>query len=232
MRKSIGRKILTMLIGFVIVFVLMLYSNIAALGVINEYNDKLIEYMALQEMKGDFDSAFDRVRLLEKLVFYTEGSSEMDAFVKNLENAVSDMSSNMSSMASNVEKIKDDELSKVYKDFESSVTTFSKDSNEVLQAAKESNYELVNDKVNNSLEKDVNLVQTSQQNLEEPLQEKIGKCENKSELKITGTEIFDVILTIAFLVAFALVLIIVNRSIVKPARISGKHINQIVDSKQ
>ena len=230
MRKSIGGKIFSMLVIIGLVFVLMLVSNIAALDKINDYNDKLVNiYMKLEDENGDFHASFEQVQLLENLVYYKQNTSESEIVIQNLENSITSMKSYLSSMKKRVEAVNDKELTEKYNELESAVTKFSSNSNEILEAAKEADYDSIKQKLDSEQNGNINVVQDAQKNYEDILTEKADYCAEKSSLRITGTNVFDVILTVMFLVIFVIIVFIVNLNIVKPAKISGIQLRSIVD---
>lgn len=230
MRKSIGGKIFSMLVIIGLVFVLMLVSNIAALDKINDYNDKLVNiYMKLEDENGDFGASFEQVQLLENLVYYKQNTSESEIVIQNLENSITSMKSYLSSMKKSVEAVNDKELTGKYNELESAVTKFSSNSNEILEAAKEADYDSIKQKLDSEQNGNINVVQDAQKNYEDILTEKADYCAEKSSLRITGTNVFDVILTVMFLVIFVIIVFVVNLNIVKPAKISRIQLRSIVD---
>lgn len=230
MRKSIGGKIFSMLVIIGLVFVLMLVSNIAALDKINDYNDKLVNiYMKLEDENGDFHASFEQVQLLENLVYYKQNTSESEIVIQNLENSITSMKSYLSSMKKRVEAVNDKELTEKYNELESAVTKFSSNSNEILEAAKEADYDSIKQKLDSEQNGNINVVQDAQKNYEDILTEKADYCAEKSSLRITATNVFDVILTVMFLVIFVIIVFVVNLNIVKPAKISRIQLRSIVD---
>ena len=230
MRKSIGVKIFSMLVIIGLVFVLMLVSNIAALDKINDYNDKLVNiYMKLEDENGDFHASFEQVQLLENLVYYKQNTSESEIVIQNLENSITSMKSYLSSMKKSVEAVNDKELTGKYNELESAVTKFSSNSNEILEAAKEADYDSIKQKLDSEQNGNINVVQDAQKNYEDILTEKADYCAEKSSLRIIGTNVFDVILTVMFLVIFVIIVFVVNLNIVKPAKISRIQLRSIVD---
>ena len=159
MRKSIGGKIFSMLVIIGLVFVLMLVSNIAALDKINDYNDKLVNiYMKLEDENGDFHASFEQVQLLENLVYYKQNTSESEIVIQNLENSITSMKSYLSSMKKRVEAVNDKELTEKYNELESAVTKFSSNSNEILEAAKEADYDSIKQKLDSEQNGNINVV--------------------------------------------------------------------------
>ena len=230
MRKSIGGKIFSMLVIIGLVFVLMLVSNIAALDKINDYNDKLVNiYMKLEDENGDFHASFEQVQLLENLIYYKQNTSESEIVIQNLENSITSMKSYLSSMKKSVESVNDKELTEKYNELESAVTKFSSNSNEILEAAKEADYDSIKQKLDSEQNGNINVVQDAQKNYEDILTEKADYCAEKSSLRIIGTNVFDVILTVMFLVIFVIIVFVVNLNIVKPAKISRIQLRSIVD---
>ncbi len=230
MRKSIGGKIFSMLVIIGLVFVLMLVSNIAALDKINDYNDKLVNiYMKLEDENGDFHASFEQVQLLENLVYYKQNTSESEIVIQNLENSITSMKSYLSSMKKSVEAVNDKELTGKYNELESAVTKFSSNSNEILEAAKEADYDSIKQKLDSEQNGNRSVVQEAQKNYEDILTEKADYCAEKSSLRIIGTNVFDVILTVMFLVIFVIIVFVVNLNIVKPAKISRIQLRSIVD---
>ena len=120
-------------------------------------------------------------------------------------------------------------LTEKYNELESAVTKFSSNSNEILEAAKEADYDSIKQKLDSEQNGNINVVQDTQKNYEDILTEKADYCAEKSSLRITGTNVFDVILTVMFLVIFVIIVFVVNLNIVKPAKISGIQLRSIVD---
>ena len=185
--------------------------------------------MKLEDENGDFHASFEQVQLLENLVYYKQNTSESEIVIQNLENSITSMKSYLSSMKKRVEAVNDKELTGKYNELESAVTKFSSNSNEILEAAKEADYDSIKQKLDSEQNGNINVVQDAQKNYEDILTEKADYCAEKSSLRITGTNVFDVILTVMFLVIFVIIVFVVNLNIVKPAKISRIQLRSIVD---
>jgi len=228
-KRSIGGKIFTMLVILGLIFMVAIVSNIAALGVIRSNNSKMVNiYMELQDEKEGMSVAFQEMLLYSNLSYFKRDTSEAENVNEKLGTAIENMNHYRDVMDSLTKKSGDKELIDKYKvlnDLQGELSDFM---SEIKKAAENRDDKKAEEMIASIREYKL-AVQAAQEDYEKALADKVDYMERHNTIKINGTAVFEVVLAVAFVIVFGAVVIIVRLTIVKPAKVSGAHLQRIVD---
>ena len=229
MSKSIGRKIFTLMTVLGVVFALAILSNIAALGVISDNNSDITNiYLELEDEEGKMSASFQQVQLYNNLLYFKRNSQEGELLFEQLQTAMSDMNEHMQRIGELTEKTGDKQLLDKYETWSGEVTEFYDFSNQILDAVTNAEYDEAEELIDMAKAQKTP-VQQAQDDYEKRHTEIQAKVFSHSETRITGTNTFDIIFLAVYIVIFVVIVLVVNRTIVKPAKVSGMHLRRIVD---
>ncbi len=232
MKKSIGAKVFILLIIMAVLITLAMLSNIMALNGIGGFNTTVTKvYTPLVEAEGDVGVAFQQIQLYSNLCYFKRGTGQESAFLGKIAEAIVKVDKGMETMGGLVQESGDTELIAVYEKYDSAMEGFLVFANKVRDTLAADNMEEAEGMIN-SIQQYITPVQDAKAFYDEALVAKTEYAGAHTTIRISGTNIFDIILLLVFLVILFIAFIIVQLLISKPAKKSGQQIQQIVDQIQ
>lgn len=229
MKKTIGTKVFLMLVILTLVFVATVLVNLKRLGDIGEINkDFTNTYIVMQERQGVVSTAFQQVQLYGNLSYLREGTDEGPVVKEKLRVAVEDLQNCMSDMEQLCADTGDSELQESFAAWKAETLTFCNFGTEIYDAAMASDIETVRARVDEIKARRVPVDETGSV-FEEQFNEKISWIEQDNANKIRNTQILNYLLLVVFVIVFVLVMVIVTNTIARPAKKSGKVLEEIMD---
>lgn len=229
MKKTIGTKVFLMLVILTLVFVATVLVNLKRLGDIGEINkDFTNTYIVMQERQGVVSTAFQQVQLYGNLSYLREGTDEGPVVKEKLRVAVEDLQNCMSDMEQLCADTGDSELQESFAAWKAETLTFCNFGTEIYDAAMASDIETVRARVDEIKAKRGPVDETGSV-FEEQFNEKISWIEQDNANKIRNTQILNYLLLVVFVIVFVLVMVIVTNTIARPAKKSGKVLEEIMD---
>lgn len=229
MKKSIGRKVFTMLVILAVIFIATVESNIGALQKISSYNSEISgTYMQLENENGILSTTCQQMQLYGTLSYYMQGTDQSAQMRENLEKTIASMAESMKTMNDLSAKTGDQKLTGLYAEWNGTLASFSDIMKKIAEAIKNGDSAGAQT-LQSSITDYVIPAQEAQAAYKEHLEKLIDETTKHSALRISGTITFDIILVLAFVIMFIIILVIVNRTIVKPAKESGRQLNHIVN---
>lgn len=229
MKKTIGTKVFLMLAILTLVFVVAVLVNLKRLGDIGEINKEITNtYIVLQERQGVVSTAFQQVQLYGNLSYLREGTDEGPVVKEKLRVAVEDLQNCMSDMEQLCAATGDSELQESFAAWKAETLVFCDFGMEIYDAAMAGDIETVRARVDEIKEKRVPVDETGTVFVER-FNEKISWTEQDNANKIRNTQILNYLLLVVFVIVFVLVMVIVTNTIARPAKKSGKVLEEIMD---
>lgn len=229
MKKTIGTKVFLMLAILTLVFVVAVLVNLKRLGDIGEINKEITNtYIVLQERQGVVSTAFQQVQLYGNLSYLREGTDEGPVVKEKLRVAVEDLQNCMSDMEQLCAATGDSELQESFAAWKAETLGFCNFGMEIYDAAMAGDIETVRARVDEIKEKRVPVDETGTVFVER-FNEKISWTEQDNANKIRNTQILNYLLLVVFVIVFVLVMVIVTNTIARPAKKSGKVLEEIMD---
>lgn len=229
MKKSIGRKVFTMLVILGVIFIATIEANIGALHRISSYNSEITDtYLLLENENGRLSTTCQQMQLYGSLSYYMQGTDQSAQMTENLEMAIASMEESMKTVNDLSAKTGDQKLTGLYTEWNDALASFSEVMKKIAEAIKsgDSAGALT---LQSSITDYVIPAQETQAAYEEHLKTLIDETAKHSATRISGTITFNIILVLTFAVMFIFILLIVNRTIVKPAKESGTHLKNIMN---
>ena len=227
--KSIGMKIYVALGIIGILFIVLVFMDINGLNMIGGYSSELGNvYMRLEDVTGNATSEFQQVQLFSNLVYFKKDTDESDLMMSSLQSSIDDAYIYLGEARSLCEATGDQELINVHTNYEDSMNAFLEYAQQIYDAAAAGDYENAQQLVDNIYPVRT-VVQDAEDFYAELLNTKSAEAVNRSMVQIQGTEIFNYIALALYIVILVITVIIVAKTVVKPARESGKSLRVITD---
>lgn len=229
MAKSIGTKILTVfgILGFV--FVLSVMMNIAALNVIDGYNSQALDvYMKMEKEQGEVDAAFQKVQLGVNSCCFNESEEERQALQERLQASINELNANIGELDKLTGKIEDSAFAAVFEAWKGALESFVQAGASIGESAAAADYADAIGKMPD-WEQDIRAVEQARQEYEDAADAKIQTLKGHSTTRIEGTKVFDIMLVGVFAIVVLTAVLIMRRTMIKPAKDSGRILKDIVD---
>lgn len=227
--KSIGMKIYAALGIIGVLLIVIVFMNISALGTIGGFNSTLGNvYLELEVAEGDAAVGFQQVQLYSNLAYYKRDSEDMEMILGKLQSAIDNTRTYMAETQSLGESSGDQELISALAEYESSMSAFLDYTQQISDSAAAGDFETAIQLVDGVYSLQAS-VQNSQTAYTEVLADKAAKVVRRSNIQIQGTRIFNYCVVALYIVIFIVTVMIVAKTIVKPARQSGNALRAITD---
>lgn len=227
MKKSIGGKIFTLMAVMGLLFILIVFADIGALSEMGENNSLQMVYLKMEETQGNAMIAFNQLQLYANLSYFKRDTSEVQSTKQSLETAINSFNSSVRKMTELGDESKDSEIIAAITTWQKEAMVFSQYCEETLKELKTENFDTVAKMIDEFKAKKTP-TQEADDALSILLDEKAESIISVTETKINGTLIFNIAAVAIYLLIFAAAVIIVIKTVAKPARDSGKRIRQMV----
>lgn len=227
MKRSIGKKIYSVLAVLVLVFVMMLVYNISSLSTIKDNNNNMSMYMSMAQAKEDISVSFQQVQLYSNLVYYKRNSEDIDMMKKKLVASLETLNQDIENLQQLGEKTGDSELEAVVNEWAMTLKNFSDYCADISNMAESGNYDTILEKVGGVYQY-ISPAQEAENGYDDLVNAKRENIENLSSAKISSTFTFDTMSFLIFLVICIGAIFVVRLTVAKPAKNSGKQIEQLV----
>lgn len=229
MKRSIGTKVLSVLIILGLIFGLGIVANVAALQTIDEYNKQLVNiYLQMERTEGNLDAEFQQVQLYGNLVYTKKGTNQQESMKTKLEDALTAFDGSMKQLTELAAQSGDKQLIASCESLASAAGSFSEYMGLILTAAKSGDYDTVGPLVDNILSYKEPVV-TAYDAYSELSLAAVTSLGNHSTTKIEGTISFDFIFVGLFVIVFVIAIVVVRRTIAAPAKRSERMLKDIVE---
>ena len=201
--------------------------NIAALDQIEINNNTVTSFMELEDAKGELAVSFQQAQLYANLSYYKQDSEDIDMIRGKFETSIADINAGMVEVGTWCEQTGKESLVAAYTEWKSAMDNFVVYCQDLLEAAGKGNIAKIESMIEELNGKKAP-VQAAEDAFNEVLLAEREAIIAKSSKKIVGTNIFDVIAIGIFWVILAVAAIVVVKTITKPAKNSGKQLNDII----
>lgn len=228
MRKSIGIKVYSVLVILALVFGGVLYMNSNSLSRINENNSTVNIYMQMQEIKSEASTAFQQVQLYSNLTYFKKDKpDEKDLMIEKLGTSMDVMDTKLNELGTLIQSVNDDDLREVYSVWRTETDAFLEFLGQIRRNALANDYDAVFELVN------VQNVNKAPVQEAEDAYDEVVKAKESQIIEVTATEIESAgmiiwVGIIAFLITIIASVLIVNFTIARPAKNTGKALQGIV----
>ena len=227
MKRSIGYKVISMMVVLGGLFFVVIAANIMALSSIRDNNNVINIYLEMSQVKSETSTVFQQMQLYSNLSYFKQGTDEIDTMREKLGIAIADMNTAMNGLGELCEKTSDIDVITAYEAWNATMMNFSDYCTQILTEAEEENFESVEVMVNN-LKPQKDPVQSAEDAYDALVTEKQDGIQSKSTMKISQTCSLSVSFMVLFLVAMVATIAIVMVTIANPAKKSGILLQQIV----
>lgn len=227
--KSIGMKIYAALGIIGILLIAIVFLNISGLGTIGGFNSTLGNvYMKLEVAEDNTSTSFYLTQLYANLVCFNKDTENVDLMKGELQTAIEATRTYMAEAQSLGEACGDQELINALAEYGSSMGTFLDNSQQIYESAVAGDYETVQQMID-GMYPVVSSVQAAESIYKEILTAKSDEAVRRSDVQIQGTKIFNYCVVALYIIILVVTVLIVAKTIVKPARQSGSALQAITD---
>lgn len=225
MKRSIGGKVIAMMVVLGGVFLVVSIANIMALSSIKTNNNSVNVYLEMSEVRKETSVAFQQMQLYANLIYFKQ--HELEVMSQKLESSIQNMNEAKENIDNLCTYTGDSAVMKAYNTWDGTMDKFSECCSQILAEAGNGNFETVEAMVGD-LKSNIELAQEAEIAFDKVVSEKQTDIQNRSSSKIEQTCIFSIVLIGMFLVALAATIVIVLITIARPAKKSGALLQQIV----
>ncbi|SDB12663.1 methyl-accepting chemotaxis protein [Eubacterium oxidoreducens] len=233
MKKSIGAKVFTWLIIMGIIMAAVIAINIYSLKEIQKDNEKMSGYLSTEQVKGDLSTAFQQAQLYANLCYFKQGTEEIDTMREKLGAAIETMNADAATLSETANALAktESDVSEVMITWMEGVQSFSDYCQGILDLANEEKFDDVMTQVN-GIKEAKTAAQDAETAYNELLVEKQAQLEKASAGQISKSIKLDLILLVIYIIIFIIAIVIVQKRVAKPAKESGRMIEDIVQKLQ
>lgn len=227
--KSIGMKIYVALGIIGILFIVLVFMDINGLNMIGGYSSELGNvYMQLEVETANTKTAYQDAQLYANLAYFKRDTEQKDTLESNLQKSIDDVRTYMNEAKNLSMATGDHELIGAHTAYEESMNAFLDYSQQIYDTIMAGDYEAAQQLIDVVLTYKTP-VQEAGTVYEEILKKKVAEAVNRSLVQIQGTEIFNYIAVVLYIVILVITVTIVAKTVVKPARASGRALRAITD---
>ena len=225
--KSIGMKVYIALGIIGVLFLVIVFMNISGLGIIGGFNNNLGEvYIELEIATGNTENAYQEAQLYANLAYFKRDTEQKDSLESNLKKSIEDVRTYMAEAQNLSAATGDQELLSAHIAYEDKMNAFLDYSQKIYDSIIAGEYETTQQLIDDVLTYKTP-VQEAGTAYKEVLKTKVAAAVNRSKNQITGTVIFNYIAVGLYVIFLVITVTIVARTIVKPARESGRVLRSI-----
>lgn len=229
MRKSIGTKIVSMLSIMLIVFLCIILVNNNALKSIGQTSEDITStYLSLEGEKGEVSTAFLQVQLYANLSVYKAEAPEIDVITGKLKAAIESLRTHMETIGALCQESGDSVLQERCADWQTAVEGFCVYADGIYEAAVGKDFDTALE-LTDGIQANKAPADTAQAAYEEEYNAALEELLNTSVSKIQGSQILNYAMMAVFVVVFALIVVVVLKTIAGPAKKSGKILEEIIE---
>lgn len=225
--KSIGSKVYIALGILGILFIVIVFMNVNSLQAIGEYNSDLGNvYIEMQEAKGDTASAYQKVQLYVNVAYHQFFAETGPQQLELLRASLDETRAGMEIMETLCNTISDKELSEAFGSYKSDMESFLEYITKIYDNFVAGDYIRARGQLESSPSV-ITAVNQADAAFREVLDQKVAGAVSRGEIQITGTLIFNYAVVALYVVIVIITVIITSRTVVKPAKASGKALRAI-----
>lgn len=228
-KKSIGSKIFCMLVILQFIFCGVVLTNINVFWKTKHTNEEITgKYIQLQRLHGEVSTNFQQVQLYANLSFYKEGTQESEIVKGKLELTIENLRENITQMEDICNQLNEPVLKEAMTDWKDQSIRFSDYAQDIYETAMDGNYAKV-EVLNGGIKASKTPVDEAETVYEQSFSEALDHVAESSAKSISNAYRKNWILIAFFTVVFAIILVIVRRMIINPAKKSEKVLNEMID---
>lgn len=228
MRKHIGTKVIVMVGILAAIFLGICVSNVAALAVIDEQNQQMVNvYLKMEKEDGEIAEILQELRLYANLSVLKEDEKVVNGVLENMNTRITDLNDSLERMYELCKQTGNEKMVESYGSYKEQISGFGEQCSKVKERMQAGNRQEAAE-ITNGIFSYITAADESKAAYIEALDEQITEATRQNSVKISGTYIFNLIMLAIFFIIVIIVVIIVLRTIARPAKQASKHLTEIV----
>lgn len=231
MKKSIGAKVSAMLVIMAALFLVVAVINIVALSAIKKNTEKLDNFLAMEQTRGNLSATFQQVQLYANLSYYKAESEDIENIQAKFSAAIENVVTTVGEMQTIAQESGDSEMIDSVDGLAVSIGDFADYASQILEASEAGDTAATLELVNN-IYAAMATAQEADSAYGDLLELKKEEITENAGSSVANAYIFNIALTFLYLVIVVVAFLIVMKTIARPAKNSGRQLAQIVDKLQ
>lgn len=227
MKKSIGAKVITLVVLVGVVFLVTAVANVAALNVIDSYNDKMSVYLEMENENTKTSTAFQQMQLYANLSYFKMDTDEFETMKTKLQTAIDDVTASMDNMQSLCDDMENEDVAESFAAWYASMADYVDYCSGILEAVTNEEFDSAKEMIDENVTYKTP-VQDTEDAFDAVFLEQQQKLENRTGIKIEGTSVFNIVLLAVGIVLLAVVSVYIVIYVARPAKQSGAVIRDIM----
>ena len=227
-KSSIGKKVYTMLIILALMFELTILSDTSALSTIEEQNEEFAYYLQIEKEVGTVLAEYEQMKLYANQIVLTSDSQTRADAIAALYEVISDANEEIEVVCTLCEELGDAVLMEAFEPWEESLYAFIDHVTKIWEAAN-AGKEVQLGQLLQEMEAYTIAAYEKELAFAEVADAQTTEIQRKSRVKIKGTYSFDIILGMVGALIAAGSIVMIARTVAKPAKQAGAVVNDIVE---
>lgn len=237
-RKSLSKKVIVATLILAIISILGIYSNKSAMDIVADYVQIYDRYVNMLQLTEDAKTAYTESQMYISVAFFREGQEDAPVILGYVQNQSKIVLENCEKLNETVlgsrtivENEKDEELIGIVTAWTAEMMNFARSASDVAQQGIDGNYMAVY--AFGEAEKEMQLkVAECEKAYDEIIGQRVEKIQHRSAVKVSGTNVFNNILMFVNFAVAGILIFILYRNLIKPARASQAKTQDIVQKLQ
>lgn len=220
-KKSLSRKVIAITIILAAVSILGIFANSSALSIILGFTNKFDCYLTVQQYQDQIDSAFLETQMYSNLAFYKADSGDAEMIRTKMHDSAESLKTSCQELDTYVDGLLEVATDNPDTEFIEAIHSWTGQLSEFADAALAAYDAGSADAVSNfsnSVYGYKQQIEESQAVFEELLSERVDLLEYKTQLRVSGTSQFNVVLTILNIILAGISIAILYVQFAKPAK--------------
>lgn len=237
-KKSLSRKVIAATIVLSIISILGIYANKSAMNIVAEYLDLCQTYVEIQDVTEDVKVAYVNSQAYVTVSSFLAGQDSATlvlGYVQNKAKIVIDDCTKLNEIVSNIRQVevnqKDEDFIAAVTEWTTQMMAFANAANTAATEALAGNPAAVQEFVQQEQAMQEK-VGAAEKVFDEEFSERMATIQAKSAIRVNGTETFNNVLVLINVGTAVLIIFILYRHLVKPARTSQTKTQDIIQKLQ
>jgi len=230
--KSIGGKIFAAIGLLSLLLVIAIIVNYGGISLVRDYNKQLTNtYLEIEEKMGNATKNNVEVQLYSNLCYYNQDSGKIGEIQENLKNSINSLRTQAEEIDGLIQATKNKSLIEKSGLYKEAVESFCEYCTQIYDASVAKNSLKALNHIN-KMGAEITEVTTCEEEFEVLLDGKISEIKSVTTTLIGFVSVVDFVLVLVMIAVTVVTALLVNKTIAKPAKESGRRINEIVNEIQ
>jgi len=231
---SLGLRVIIATVLLAVFSILGILANANAMGIIGDYVKIYNEYVDLKDNEGNLEAGYVELQMYASQLYYYEDDGSIASAYNNAITKINTACENMNAIAETLEDVEgniDTEMGDGIRGWTEVMSGMATAGLQVGAAFEAGEKDALFGYINSAAEYQP-MMDAAKDTYDELVADRTARLERRTNTKISGTNMFCNILVVLNIIILAVIIVILNTALVKPAKNSTKKTNDIVSAIQ